>query len=93
MTRLLKSGLGAPRTTSSLVPGKVSGNKYLVGAGVYNMKMDNVLIEDVVDRAAALVAAHGPGGFDRLRSKTGPFRFMDVYVFVTRPDGLELVNP
>lgn len=70
-----------------------SGQQYLVGAGIYNMQMDEAFIEDVVDRAAALVADRGQGAFDELRDKTGPFRFMDVYVFVDTPDGVELVNP
>ena len=69
-----------------------SGEQYLVGSGVYSMPMDRALIEDVVNRAAALVAERGPGAFAQLRDKTGPFVFMDTYVFVDRPDGLELVN-
>ena len=31
--------------------------------------------------------------FGQLRDKTGPFVFMDTYVFVETPDGIELVNP
>jgi signal transduction histidine kinase len=69
-----------------------SGQQYIVGCGIYNMKMDRAFIEDVVDRAAALVAEHGTGAFDQLRDKTGPFVFMDTYVFVNTPDGTELVN-
>jgi signal transduction histidine kinase len=70
-----------------------SGQAYAVGCGIYNMKMDRAFIKDVVDRASELVAAQGQGAFDALRSKTGPFVFMDTYVFVDRPDGVELVNP
>jgi signal transduction histidine kinase len=70
-----------------------SGAKYAVGAGVYNMAMDRALIEDLVDRAAALVAERGKDAFPLLRDRTGPFMFMDTYVFVDTPDGLELVNP
>lgn len=69
-----------------------SGKQYLVGAGVYRMQMHQAFIEDLVDRAAALIADKGPIAFDRLRDPTGPFRFMDVYVFVDQPDGTELVN-
>jgi signal transduction histidine kinase len=65
----------------------------VVGSGVYNMRLERAFIEDVVDRAAALIEARGRGAFDRLRDKTGPFRFMDIYVFVDTPDGTELVNP
>jgi signal transduction histidine kinase len=70
-----------------------SGKKYLVGSGIYNMQMDKVFIEDVVNRAATQVADHGKDAFPLLRDQTGPFVFMDVYVFVNNPDGVELVNP
>lgn len=70
-----------------------SGKQYVIGCGIYNMQMDKVFIEDVVDRAAALVAEQGKEAFSRLRDKTGPFVFMDTYVFVHTTDGIELVNP
>ena len=70
-----------------------SGKQYLVGSGIYNMQMDETFIEDVVNRASALVETEGKNAFDQLRDKTGPFAFMDTYVFVTRDDGTELVNP
>ncbi len=69
-----------------------SGKQYLVGCGIYNMQMDKAFIEDVVDRAATLVSDHGKEAFPQLRDKTGPFVFMDTYVFVDAPDGTELVN-
>lgn len=69
-----------------------SGKQYIVGCGIYNMDMDKAFIEDIVDRAAALVAGRGKEAFDQLRDKTGPFVFMDTYVFVDDPDGVELVN-
>ena len=70
-----------------------SGKEYLVGCGIYNMQMDQSFIEDVVNRASSLIEKRGSGAFDQLRDKTGPFVFMDTYVFVTRDDGAELVNP
>jgi signal transduction histidine kinase len=69
-----------------------SGKQYLIGSAVYNMKVDKAMITDVVDRAAALIEAHGDQAFPALRDKTGPFFFMDTYVFVNRPDGTEPVN-
>ena len=47
----------------------------------------------MVDRAAELVSRRGKQAFDRLRDRTGPFFFMDTYVFVTSPEGVELVKP
>ena len=69
-----------------------SGQQYLIGSGIYNMQMDKAFVEDVVDRAATLVAQRGQDAFPQLRDKTGPFMFLDTYVFVDSPDGTELVN-
>ncbi len=70
-----------------------SGREYIVGSGVYNMKLDRMLVIDAVDRAAELIAERGREAFDILRDKAGPFVFMDSYVFVDSTDGVELVNP
>ncbi len=70
-----------------------SGKQYLVGCGIYHMDMDKAFIEDVVNRAALLVEEKGMDAFSQLRDKTGPFVFMDTYVFVDSPDGTELLNP
>lgn len=70
-----------------------SGKQHLVGAGIYQMQMDTAFIRDVVDRASALIAAQGSNAFPRLRDKTGPFYFMNTYVFVDTPEGVEVVNP
>ncbi len=70
-----------------------SGKQHIVGCGIYNMQMDKAFIEDVVNRAAALIAQQGKEAFGQLRDKTGPFVFMDTYVFVDTLDGTELVNP
>ena len=70
-----------------------SGTQNIIGCGIYNMQMDKAFIEDVVNHAAALVADRGKEAFRQLRDKTGPFVFMDTYVFVDTIDGTELVNP
>ncbi len=70
-----------------------SGKDYLVGSGIYNMEMDEILIEGMVAQAAALIKEQGREAFDDLRNKKGPFFFMDTYIFVTSPEGTELVNP
>lgn len=69
-----------------------SGEQYLLGCGIYNMQMDRTFIEELVNRASNLVASQGAGAFNQLRSKTGPFVFMNVYVFVQDTKGNELVN-
>lgn len=70
-----------------------SGKQYILGCGIYNMQMDKAFIEDVVERAASLIMEKGKESFVRLRDKTGPFVFMDTYVFVDDLNGVELVNP
>lgn len=69
------------------------GTQYIVGSGIYNMQMDRAFIEDVVNRASAVIAEEGRAGFPKLRDKTGPFVFMDTYVFVLTPEGIQVVNP
>lgn len=69
------------------------GEPHIIGCGVYNMQMDKAFIEDLVNRAATVVANQGKNAFPLLRDKKGPFYFMDVYVFVNTPIGVEVVNP
>lgn len=69
-----------------------SGKKYIVGSGLYNMKMEKEFIVTVVDTAAELIEKEGRPAFSKLRDKAGPFMFMDTYVFVDSPEGIELVN-
>ena len=70
-----------------------SGQQHIVCCGIYNMQLDKTFIEDVVNRAAAVVAQRGKDAFGLLRDRAGPFVFMDTYVFVDSADGTELVNP
>jgi signal transduction histidine kinase len=69
-----------------------SGKKYIVGSGLYNMKMEREFIVSLVDSAAALIEKEGEAAFPKFRDKAGQFLFMDVYIFVDQPDGVELVN-
>jgi len=69
------------------------GRQFIIGSGIYNMKMDKALIEDLVNRAASLVKEQGKEAFMQLRDKIGSFVFMDTYVFVDNMEGVELVNP
>ena len=69
-----------------------SGEDRVIGCGIYNMQMDRAFIEHVVNHAASLIEERGKDAFGQLRDKTGPFVFMDTYVFVISPEGTELVN-
>jgi signal transduction histidine kinase len=70
-----------------------SGKTYVVGCGIYNMKMDKEFIVGVVDQATALIEKEGTKAFPKLRDKAGPFVFLDTYVFVGTPEGVVLVDP
>lgn len=70
-----------------------SGEQQLVGCGIYHMQMDKAMIEDLVNHAALLLQEKGRAAFKELRDKKGPFYFMDTYVFVDTPEGVELLNP
>jgi signal transduction histidine kinase/quercetin dioxygenase-like cupin family protein len=69
-----------------------SGKDLVLGCGIYNMQMHKAFIEDLVNRAASLLHEQGEAAFSLLRDKTGPFAFMNTYVFVEDPDGTELMN-
>ena len=70
-----------------------SGAQCILACGIYNMDMNESFIEDLVDRAAALLTARGKDAFAELRDKKGPYVFLNTYVFVDDPTGTELVNP
>jgi signal transduction histidine kinase len=70
-----------------------SGKEQIIGSASYHMKLDKVMIEDVVNRASELISEKGIEAFKELRDKKGSFNFMDTYVFVDTPEGVELVNP
>jgi len=69
-----------------------SGKSFIVGCGVYNMDMDQTMIEDLVERAAVLVEKKGKAAFPEMRNHKGPFVFMDTYIFMVSTDGTELFN-
>ncbi|HNR07331.1 MAG TPA: cache domain-containing protein [Saprospiraceae bacterium] len=83
-----------PTWKSTFVKGVTfpDGKPYLIGCGIYQMEINKSFVEDVVDRAAKLIAKQGKQAFPQLRDKTGPFVFMDTYVFVHDLQGTELVN-
>ncbi|MEI8349311.1 MAG: cache domain-containing protein [Candidatus Omnitrophota bacterium] len=70
-----------------------SGKTYVIGSGLYNMKIEKCFIISAVDDAVALIEKEGKNAFPVLRDKSGPFLFMNIYIFVDDPKGVELVNP
>ena len=70
-----------------------SKNSYLIGSGIYNIKLNKDMIIDRVEKAAKLLQKEGRPALEKIRDKTGQFTFFDTYVFVDTIDGVELVNP
>jgi signal transduction histidine kinase len=70
-----------------------SGKEYVVGSGIYNMKVEKQFIVEMVDDAVELVRREGKSAFDRFRDKSSEFVFMDNYIFVVRLDGTAAVDP
>jgi len=70
-----------------------SGKDYIVGSGLYNMKMDKAFVVNVVDEAVELINKHGNKAFPVLRDPLGEFNYLTTYVFVINSKGKDLVNP
>ncbi len=70
-----------------------SGKKYVVGSGLYDMKMEPAFAKDEVEEAVHLIKQKGKAAFAALRDKSSEFIFQDTYVWVTSAKGVELVNP
>ena len=70
-----------------------SGKRYVVGSGLYNMKMERAFLVDKVNKACALIEKSGPKAFAAIRNPISEFVFNETYVFVNDRKGVELVNP
>lgn len=70
-----------------------SGKKYVVGSGLYDMKMEPAFAKDEVEEAAHLIKQKGQAAFAILRDRSSEFIFQDTYVWVASAKGMELVNP
>jgi signal transduction histidine kinase len=70
-----------------------SGKEYVVGSGVYNMKVEKEFIVEMVDDAVELITLEGKTAFDEFRDKSSEFVFMDNYIFVIKLDGTAAVDP
>lgn len=70
-----------------------SGEKYIVGAGMYNDRMERAFVVDAVKDAAGQIESQGETAFQSFHDPRGPFIAKDAYIFVFSPDGVDLVNP
>jgi signal transduction histidine kinase len=70
-----------------------SGNVYVVGSGLYNMRMERQFAVEAVDDAINLIRTMGKDAFRILKDSTSEFVYKDTYVFVLDTLGTTLVNP
>ena len=71
-----------------------SGIEYLVGTGEYNIPMEKVFIETMVNDAIDVLQHEDKvKAFTRFNSSADKFIFLDSYIFIKTFEGVELVNP
>jgi signal transduction histidine kinase len=70
------------------------GKTYVLGCGVYDIKIERAFVKDRVDLAVALVQAKGKdAAFSDFRNSSSPFFFLNAYIFVLDINGRALVDP
>jgi hypothetical protein len=70
------------------------GRIFLVGSGLYNVKIERPFIEAGVDKAAQLIQTLGrEAAFAELRHIACPCHVLDAYIRVTDEEGNVLVDP
>ncbi len=70
------------------------GRTYVLGCGVYNIKIERAFVKERVDDAVALLKSEGrDAAFSHFRDTSSPFYFLGTYIFVLTIDGRALVDP
>jgi signal transduction histidine kinase len=71
-----------------------SGKTYVIGSGVYDIKMERVFVEERVRMACDLLESQGKeAAFRQLRDPASPFVFLGTFVFVLDTAGHVMVDP
>ena len=70
------------------------GKTYVLGCGLYDIKIERAFVKDRVDQAVALLQAKGEdAAFSDFRDSSSPFFFLNAYIFVLDIKGRALVDP
>jgi signal transduction histidine kinase len=71
-----------------------SGKVYLVGSGLYNIKIEKIFIQESVDNAVELILSKGKeAAFRELREASCPLHVLDSFIFVFEENGNVIVDP
>jgi len=72
----------------------VTKTEYVVGSGLYNVRMEKAFMIEAVEEASRLILTRGTTrAFEIIKSKGERFFYNDTYVFVSNKKGEELANP
>ncbi|MFZ0790096.1 MAG: cache domain-containing protein [Chromatiaceae bacterium] len=70
------------------------GSVFLVGSGLYDVKIEKAFIEEAVDKAAQLIQTLGKeAAFTELRDIASAYHVLDAYIRVTDEEGNVVVDP
>jgi signal transduction histidine kinase len=70
------------------------GKTYVIGSGLYHIKMERLFIEERVNQAADTLKAEGKAAaFRQFQDPASPFFFLNTYIFVLNGQGETLVDP
>jgi hypothetical protein len=70
------------------------GKVYLVGSGLYDMKIEKAWVETRVKMASSLLQAKGKAvAFKQFMDASSPFVFLGTYIFVLDDQGHTMVDP
>jgi signal transduction histidine kinase len=71
-----------------------SGKTYVIGSGVYDIKMEKAFVEERVRMAGELLESQGKdAAFRQFRDPASPFVFLGTFVFVLDTNGHAIVDP
>ena len=66
--------------------------EYIVGSGLYSMKMERFFVVEQVEDASRLISQMGTSAFSLIKDRSSGFRFLDAYIFVMSFDGIQQIN-
>jgi signal transduction histidine kinase len=71
-----------------------NGKTYVIGSGLYDIKVERIFIEERVNRAADVLKTEGKAAaFKQFQDPASPFFFLNSYIFVLNDKGETLVDP
>jgi signal transduction histidine kinase len=70
-----------------------TGKDYVIGSGIYSMRLEKAFIIETVDAAADLIEERGEAALPVFQDKSSRYVYQGVYVFVISMEGRAIVDP